>query len=242
MIALALSPERARMSDAEAQSLSICGKQLIADMSGALYWPGERMLIVADLHLEKASAHAARGTLLPPYDTRETLQRLAVAIDRYQPAIVVALGDSLHDRGAAERISSRDLAALQILQEDRRWIWVTGNHDPVIAATLGGEVVDALAVGGLRLVHLPTPGRTTHEIAGHLHPAARLSLYGHSLRRPCFIGNRLRLVLPAFGTFTGGLNVLDTAFLPLFGNDGFGVWMLGQEGVYPVATRHLNGE
>jgi DNA ligase-associated metallophosphoesterase len=242
MSALALSPERARMSDAAAQSLSICGKQLVADMSGALYWPGERMLVVADLHLEKASAHAARGTMLPPYDTHDTLERLAAAIDRYEPAIVVALGDSLHDRGAAERISSRDLAALRILQEDRRWIWVTGNHDPEIAGTLGGEVVDALAVGGLRLVHVPTGGRATHEIAGHLHPAARLSLYGHALRRPCFIGNRLRLVLPAFGTFTGGLNVLDTAFLPLFGNDGFGVWMLGQEGVYPVATRHLFGE
>ena len=105
MSALALSPERARMSDAAAQPLSICGKQLVADMCGALYWPGERMLIVADLHLEKASAHAARGTMLPPYDTRETLERLAAAIDRYEPAVVVALGDSLHDRGAAERIS-----------------------------------------------------------------------------------------------------------------------------------------
>jgi DNA ligase-associated metallophosphoesterase len=242
MSALALSPERARMSDAASQSLSICGKQFVADMSGALYWPGERMLIVADLHLEKASAHAARGTMLPPYDTRDTLERLAVAIDRYDPAVVVALGDSLHDRGAAERISSRDLAGLDILREDRRWIWVTGNHDPEIAGKLGGEVVDALAVGGLRLVHIPTPGRATHEIAGHLHPAARLSLYGHAMRRPCFIGNRLRLVLPAFGTFTGGLNVLDEAFLPLFANDGFGVWMLGQEGVYPVATRHLFGD
>ena len=239
---LALSPERARISDATAQPLSICGKQLVADMSGALYWPGERMLIVADLHLEKASAYATRGTMLPPYDTRETLERLAVAIERYEPSVVVALGDSLHDGGAADRIAQRDLAALSILQEDRRWIWVTGNHDPEIGRQLGGEAVDALAVGGIRLVHLPTGGRATHEIAGHLHPAARLSLYGHTLRRPCFIGNRLRLVLPAFGTFTGGLNVLDPAFLPLFSNDGFGVWMLGQEGVYPVATRQLYGD
>jgi len=242
MSALALSPERARMSDAAAQPLAICGKQLVADMSGALYWPGERMLIVADLHLEKASAHAKRGTLLPPYDTRETLERLAVAIERYSPDVVVALGDSLHDSDAADRIYAGDLAALGILQEDRRWIWVTGNHDPEIGRELGGEVVDALAVSGLSLVHLPTSGRATHEIAGHLHPAARLSLYGHTLRRPCFIGNRLRLVMPAFGAFTGGLNVLDPAFLPLFGNDGFGVWMLGQEGVYPVATRQLNGD
>jgi uncharacterized protein len=170
------------------------------------------------------------------------LERLAVVIERYEPRTVIALGDSLHDCGAADRISSRDRAALAILQEDRRWIWVTGNHDPEIEASLGGEVVDTLDVGGLRFAHIPTPGHATHEIAGHLHPAARLSLYGHTLRRPCFIGNRLRLVVPAFGAFTGGLNVLDTAFLPLFGNDGFGVWMLGQEGVYPVATRHLLGD
>jgi DNA ligase-associated metallophosphoesterase len=242
MSVLALSPERARLSDGASQTIAICGKQLVADMSGAIYWPGEETLIVADLHLEKASALAARGSLLPPYDTRETLERLAVVIERYEPRIVVALGDSLHDTGAAERISSRDRAALEILQEDRRWIWVTGNHDPEIAASLGGDVVGDLHVGGLRFVHLPTPGHATHEIAGHLHPAARLSLYGHTLRRPCFIGNRLRLVLPAFGAFTGGLNVLDSAFQPLFGNDGFGVWMLGQEGVYPVATRHLMGD
>ena len=242
MSILALSPERARIGDAAAQMLSICGKQFLADMSGALYWPGERALIVADLHLEKASAHAKRGTLLPPYDTRETLERLAIAIERYDPEVVIALGDSLHDGGASDRIASGDLAALRILQEDRRWIWVTGNHDPDIGQQLGGEAVDDLTTGGLRLVHMPTDGHATHEIAGHLHPAARLSLYGHTLRRPCFIGNRLRLVLPAFGAFTGGLNVLDAAFLPLFGNDGFGVWMLGQEGVYPVATRQLHGD
>ena len=242
MSILALSPERARIGDAAAQMLSICGKQFLADMSGALYWPGERALIVADLHLEKASAHAARGALLPPYDTRETLERLAIAIERYDPEVVIALGDSLHDGGASDRIAPGDLAALRILQEDRRWIWVTGNHDPDIGQQLGGEVVDDLTAGGLRLVHMPTDGHATHEIAGHLHPAARLSLYGHTLRRPCFIGNRLRLVLPAFGAFTGGLNVLDAAFLPLFGNDGFGVWMLGQEGVYPVATRQLHGD
>lgn len=242
MNVFALSPERGRMSDGASQPLAICGKQLLADMSGALYWPGERALIVADLHLEKASSHAERGTLLPPYDTRETLERLATVIERYDPEVVISLGDSLHDRSAATRISSGDLAALRILQEDRRWIWVTGNHDPEISHQLGGEVADRLTVGGLRLVHLPTEGHATHEIAGHLHPAARLSLYGHTLRRPCFVGNRLRLVLPAFGTFTGGLNVLDPAFLPLFGNDGFGVWMLGQEGVYPVATRQLYGD
>lgn len=239
---LQFKPERARISDYMAQPIAVCGKQFIADMSGALYWPGERMLIVADLHLEKASSKARNGALLPPYDTRATLERLAEAMDRYDPAVVVSLGDSLHDVGAAERIEPGDRAALALLQEGRRWVWVLGNHDPRVDASLGGEPVEHLEVGGVRLVHIPTPGRTTHEIAGHMHPAARLSVYGHTLRKPCFLGNRLRLILPAFGALTGGLNVLDEAFLPMFGNDGFDVWMLGQEGVYPVATRQLVGE
>lgn len=236
---LVLNPERARPAAYATQSLAICGKGLLADMSGALYWPGERTLIVADLHLEKGSAFAARGVMLPPYDTRDTLQRLAEVIDRYEPQHVVALGDSLHDPDASRRMSASDRRALEILQEDRKWTWITGNHDAVIAADLGGAVAGQLDIGGLKLVHAPGTARVTHEIAGHLHPAARLSLYGHTLRRPCFVGNGRRLVLPAFGTFTGGLNVLAPCFEPLFGNDGMSVWMLGQEGVYPVAPRHL---
>ena len=177
--------------------------------------------------------------MLPPYDTRETLQRLAEVIDRYEPARVIALGDSLHDAEGAARIDGDDLAILNILQEDRQWIWVTGNHDPEIGARLGGSVVDRVVCGGLKLQHAPFEGEVTHEIAGHLHPAAKLSVYGHTIRRPCFVGNGRRLVLPAFGAFAGGLNVLDAAFEPLFGTDGFRVWMLGQEGVYPVATRQL---
>lgn len=222
--------------------LMLCGKQLIADMSGALYWPGERMLIVSDLHLEKGSSYAARGVMLPPYDTRETLQRLAAVIERYEPARVVALGDSFHDRKALDRIDATDREIVSILQEDREWFWITGNHDGDIAAVLGGHVLDSLQVGGLTLQHEPHAGVATHEIAGHLHPAARLSMFGHSVRRPCFVGNGRRLVLPAFGAFTGGLNVLDDAFVPLFGSDGMRVWMLGQEGVYPVATRQLGAD
>jgi uncharacterized protein len=239
---LELRPQRLDLRDGNAQAIIVCGKAFTADMSGALYWPGEKSLIVADLHLEKGSAHAARGQMLPPYDTRETLLKLAEAIDRYEPARVIALGDSLHDVGAANRISDDDLRVLKMLQEERKWLWVTGNHDPAIAARLGGEVVDQIELEGLTLRHAPRNGRITHEIAGHLHPAAKLSMYGHTIRRPCFIGNARRLVIPAFGAFTGGLNVLDEAFDPLFGRDGFAVWMLGQEGLYPVATRLLRGD
>lgn len=236
---LELKPERLDVGEFSAQPVSICGRSFVADVSGALYWPGEDALIVADLHLEKGSAFAAKGVLLPPYDTRETLARLAEVMDQYHATTVICLGDSLHDAAAAERMGIEDLETLRILQADREWIWLTGNHDPEVSARLGGHVRGELAVGGLALRHEPRASPVTHEIAAHLHPAARLSLYGHVIRRPCFIGNGLRLVLPAFGTYAGGLNVLDAAFAPLFGNDGFSVWVLGQEGLYPVATRLL---
>jgi DNA ligase-associated metallophosphoesterase len=239
---LELKPERLNVGEFSEQPVSICGRIFLAHVSGALYWPAEDALIVADLHLEKGSALAARGVLLPPYDTRETLARLAEVIDAYDASTVICLGDSLHDAGAAERIGIDDRETLEILQEDREWIWITGNHDPQIPGRLGGNVFGELKVGGLRLCHEPAASPVTHEIGGHLHPAARLSFHGHVIRRPCFIGNGLRLVLPAFGTFTGGLNVLDEAFAPLFGNDGFAVWVLGQEGLYPVATRLLREE
>jgi DNA ligase-associated metallophosphoesterase len=235
-------PEHASISDHATHHLSLCGKALVLDMSGALYWPGQRTLIVADLHLEKASALAARGQMLPPYDTHDTLLRLAGIVDRLDPQRVIALGDSFHDNGGAKRLRAEDRQSLAILQEDRDWIWVAGNHDPRLAADLGGSIVPRLELGGLTFVHVPARSRVTHEIAGHLHPAARLSIYGTAIRRPCFVGNAWRLILPAFGTFTGGLNVLDEAFAPLFGNDGMHVWMLGQEGVYPVAARQLRGD
>jgi hypothetical protein len=234
-----LKPERLDAEDFGEQPVSICGKMFTADMSGALYWPAEDALIVADLHLEKGSAFARKGQMLPPYDTAETLARLAEALDRFDATTVVALGDSFHDDAAAERMRPADIETLRLLQDGRDWIWVTGNHDPSISARLGGLVRDEITVEGITLRHVPTTGRVTHEIAGHLHPAAKLSRHGHSVRRPCFVGNGLRLVVPAFGAFTGGLNILDDAFEPLFGSDGMQVWMMGQEGLYPIATRLL---
>jgi DNA ligase-associated metallophosphoesterase len=237
-----LRPERFDLNDARDQPVSICGKAFRAHMSGALYWPAEKALIVSDLHLEKGSHFAARGQMLPPYDTRETLRKLAEVIDTYDAATVIALGDSLHDVAASDRIDPVDLETLRILQDDREWIWITGNHDRTVSSVLGGTVLPGISVEGISLRHEPAAGAVTHEIAGHLHPAARLVVHGTSLRRPCFVGNGLRLVMPAFGAFTGGLNILDTAFEPIFGNDGMSVWMLGQEGVYPVATRLLRDD
>lgn len=236
---LELKPERASADDFRDCPLIVCGKEFRADMTGALYWPSVSALIVADLHLEKGSSFAARGQLLPPYDTRATLERLADAIDRHNPECVVALGDSLHDARAAERISGENLEILALLQEGRDWIWITGNHDPEIPARLGGAAAAEVTVEGLTLRHAPRPGPVTHEIAGHMHPAALLFMQGYAFRGRCFAGNGRRLVLPAFGAYAGGLNVLDPAFEPLFGDGGLSILMLGQEGLYPVASRLL---
>ena len=196
---LSLAADRFDPRDGTAHAFSMCGKAFVADVSGALYWPAEKALLVADLHLEKGSSHAAKGRMLPPYDTRETLVKLAEAIDRHEPDVVIALGDSVHDRHAAERIEDDNLRIIRMIQEGRRWIWVTGNHDPKISPALGGEACDEIELSGITLRHAPREARVTHEIAGHLHPAARVSLYGHTIRRPCFVGNGRRLVMPAFG-------------------------------------------
>jgi DNA ligase-associated metallophosphoesterase len=226
----------------ESRTIPVCGVPLIADRSGALYWPAERTLLVADLHLEKGSAHAERGALLPPYDTRATLARLAEVIDRYDPSTVIALGDSFQDRRGPQRLGADDLEQLEALQGGRDWVWIAGNHDPAIGARVGGRVCLSVRLAGLTLRHEPAAGGVTHEIAGHLHPAAKLSRYGTTIRRPCFVGNGRRLVMPAFGAFTGGLNVLDGAFQPLFGNGGMGVWVVGRDGLYPIATRYLSAD
>src|SRR6056297_519420 len=239
---LELKPERFDLREYGAQRVTVSGRAMIADQSGALYWSSEDALIVADMHLEKGSHFARRGQMLPPYDTRATLLALARAIDTYDAQNIILLGDSFHDIDGPSRLTPEDREILAILQEDCDWFWVTGNHDPALPETIGGHVLDELVIGGLTLRHEPVAAPVTHEIAGHLHPAARTSLHGHALRRPCFIGNSRRIVLPAFGAYTGGLNVLDQAFVPLFGTDGFNVCMMGHEGLYPVASRLLRGD
>lgn len=224
------------------QAIPIAGEVFHADPSGALYWPAERTLVVADLHLEKGSAHAARGWLVPPYDTRDTLARLAAAIDTYRPDCVIALGDSLHDRGAAERIAGDDLATLAALAAGRTWIWITGNHDPDIAPSLGGRVHHELHRRGIQLRHEPSPEPASGEIAGHLHPSARLVAQGVGVRRPCFVGDGRRALIPAFGAFTGGLNVRDPAVMSLFEVSSLAVHMLGRDAVYRVPLDQLAGD
>lgn len=213
-------------------TLAVSGAALVADASGALYEPASGALIVADLHLEKGSSFARRGQMLPPYDTRTTLGRLSALLEIYRPRVVIALGDSFHDGGGPARLAEADRERLAALQAGRDWIWIAGNHDPEPPAGCGGEAHGEMRLGPLTLRHEPVAGPAPGEIAGHLHPAAKVSVRGRSLRRRCFATDGARLVLPAFGAYTGGLNVRDAAFASLFEPSAFAAWMLGDEGVY----------
>ena len=206
---------------------------------GALWWDDMRLLVVADLHLEKGSSFARRGQLIPPYDTVETLTRLAGLVAALRPRLVVALGDSFHDAEAAGRLTVSARQMLRGLQSGRDWTWIAGNHDPDRPAGLGGTAVDALAVGSLTFRHQPLAGRSDGEIAGHLHPAARVIGEGKSVRRRCFVGDGRRLVMPAMGAYAGGLDVCNPAFDGLFDEATFRAYVLGDDRIYPIGPKAL---
>lgn len=215
--------------------IAVGGETLTADPAGALYWPAHGLLAVADLHLEKGSSFAARGVFLPPYDTAATLARLARLIAHYAPRCVVALGDSFHDGGGPARLVAADRDSLTALQRGRDWIWITGNHDPEPADGIGGAFRETLTVGALIFRHLPTGA--ANEICGHLHPVARIAHRGRAVSRRCFAADSKRMVMPAFGAFTGGLNVRDAAFADLFGTLDFNAHMLGEDRLYSFAVK-----
>ncbi len=216
-------------------AISISAVPLIADPSGALYWPEHGLLAVSDLHLEKGSSFAARGVLLPPYDTAATLARLARLIAHYAPRCVLALGDSFHDGGGPARLADGDRENLRGLQRGREWIWITGNHDPEPAAGIGGAFHATLTIDALTFRHLPSGA--ANEICGHLHPVARIAQRGRTVSRRCFATDSKRMVMPAFGAFTGGLNVRDAAFADLFGTLAFTAHMLGEGRLYAFAAK-----
>lgn len=211
-------------------SIEVAGVALVADLSGALYAPAARALIVADLHLEKGSSFARRGALLPPYDTAITLARLSDAIARLRPRLVVALGDSFHDSDGPNRLGAADRAALAALQAGRDWLWVSGNHDPALPACAGGDRDAEWRLGPLVFRHAPTPGRADGEVAGHLHPVAVVGG-----RRRAFVGDGRRLILPAFGAYAGGLNLRHPALAGLFAGRRV-AYVLGRDRVYAVCA------
>jgi uncharacterized protein len=232
---IAISP--ANLAD-PAVAIHLGGASFIADAMGALYWPEERLLVVADLHLEKGSSYARRRVFLPPYDTAMTLAALAALIARYAPRTIVALGDSFHDVEASERLPAQFRAALRQLQTGRHWVWIAGNHDPHLPDDLEGARHDELAIANIVFRHEPSSAAEAFEIAGHLHPVARVAGRGGSVRRRCFLSDGARCILPAFGAYAGGLNLHDRAFMPLFEGRERIAHVMGRERVYKISHRH----
>lgn len=214
--------------------ISLGGVKLRPDCSGALIWDDARTIIVADLHFEKASSFARRGQPLPPYDTAATLAALDEVIARTQPLRVVCLGDSFHDPIAADEMPTAFRAQLADLMAGRTWIWVAGNHDRAIPGWLGGERVDELTLGEIAFRHEAGAG-SGPEVSGHFHPKATVSARGRMLTRPCFIYDESRVILPAFGAFTGGLNITDRAIASRFPG-AFGVALLGRRALHWFAS------
>lgn len=226
-------------SSARAGLIGLAGEVALCDRRGALYLPDLQMLVVSDLHLEKGSSAARRGRLLPPYDTAATLNLLAAVIDTYKPRTVLSLGDSFHDGGGAGRMPAPYREQLMQLMLGRDWIWVAGNHDPDAPADLPGTIADEIAVGRLRFRHEPMAGAEAGEVAGHLHPGAMVVHRGKAIRRRCFATDGERLIMPAFGAFTGSLNVLDRAYRELFRWNSFIAHMLGETRTYAIARHRL---
>ncbi|WP_431284913.1 ligase-associated DNA damage response endonuclease PdeM [Humitalea sp. 24SJ18S-53] len=217
--------------------LHIAGERLALDHGGALAWPARRLLAVADLHLEKGSAFAARGRLLPPYDTRDTLARLTPLLRRWKPQTLVLLGDSFHDSDGSARMAPADRAALVAMLAGIDVIWVLGNHDPAAPHDLPGVSVPEHRDGPLVFRHIAQAGASA-EISGHFHPKASLETRAGAITRPCFLTDGRRVVLPAFGSFCGGLDIRDPALGALFPRGGR-AFLLGRDRLHSFATGPL---
>lgn len=224
----------------EPQEFTVADAVLTADRSGAVWWAEKRLLAVADLHFEKGSAFAVKtGQLLPPYDTHATLARLNEVVERLQPKTIVCLGDNFHDSDGPSRLDESAKRAITALMRKRRFVWIEGNHDGASAIALGGECAVELELGSLVFRHDAKRGRVTGELSGHLHPVARVATRVKLLKRRCFVSDGKRCVLPAFGAYTGGLDVFDAAVARLF-PDGFQAYLLGRDRVYPFAHSRLS--
>lgn len=226
-----------RDEEAETPLIRFAGKMFQPLPSGGLYWPGERTLLVADLHLEKFSSFARTGQLLPPYDTTLTLKRLAEDIARTGAKTVIALGDSFHRDEGTSTLSDLDRHHLDSLMNACDWLWLSGNHDPSPHA-LGGRCLPSIEKFDLILTHEPRRG-VRGQVAGHLHPAARVAMNGRSVRRPCFVHDGRSMILPAYGSSTGSINILGPAFFGLLDFSSLDVTMIGQGRVYPVSPKRL---
>ena len=210
---------------------SFSGHELMALPQGALFWPSRRALLVADLHLEKASWFARLGQMLPPYDSEASLADLGAIVAATNAEEVWCLGDSFHDRHGCDRLPARARAALITLTGSTRWTWIVGNHDPGFADHCGGSIVEEVEVEGLVLRHEADPAESRPELSGHFHPKLRITRRGRQVSRRCFVATERKLILPAFGALTGGLDAHHPEIVRAVGGRA--------EALVPVADRLL---
>ena len=210
---------------------SFCNHELMALPQGALFWPKRRALLVADLHLEKASWFAKGGQMLPPYDSIATLADLSTVAAATDAAEIWCLGDSFHDRHGCDRLPERARSALTSLTAATRWTWIIGNHDPGFADHCGGTIMEEAEVDGLVLRHEADPDERRPELSGHFHPKLRISRRGRQVSRRCFVATERKLILPAFGALTGGLDAHHPEIVRAVGGRA--------EALVPVADRLL---
>jgi len=210
---------------------SFCGHDLMALPQGALFWPARRALLVADLHLEKASWFARLGQMLPPYDSIATLSDLSAVVAASGAEEIWCLGDSFHDKYGCDRLPADARRMLIGLTGSTRWTWIIGNHDAGFADHCGGEVVDESEVDGLLLRHEADPAESRPELSGHFHPKLRITRRGRQVSRRCFVATERKLILPAFGSLTGGLDVAHPEIIRAVGR--------GAQALVPVADKLL---
>lgn len=222
-----------------AAPVHIAGERLMLDPAGALAWPARRTLVLGDLHLEKGSHFARRGLFVPPYDTRETLERLALVLRRWRPERLVLLGDSFHDAQGSARLQPADHATLLRILSGIAVTWVLGNHDPVPPGALPGETMEEWRDGPLAFRHVGQP-RAVAEVSGHFHPKATMPTRAGGVTRPCFLSDGRRVLLPAFGAYTGGLDIGDPAIGALFPRGGR-AFLLGPDRLYSMPAAPLRG-
>lgn len=232
---------RSNIAMIETHQFTLNNIPLTADIGGALYWPDRRTLVVSDLHFEKGTSYARRAIFLPPYDSRTTLNRLEAALARHAVERVICLGDSFHDEGAFDRLNDEDHNRLANLVRRYDWVWIEGNHDPHPPTSIGGRVTARLQEGNLTFQHEASAKQVHGEITGHFHPKAKVTQRGRTVSRPCFIEDGQRLIMPSFGAYTGGLNVLSPPIARHYPK-GFTAHVIGQTKIHAIPSRNLRGD
>jgi uncharacterized protein len=220
--------------------IELAGLAFVPDLSGALYQPDEKLLLVADLHLEQGAALARRRLHVPPYDTAQTLSMLERVLADIKPKRLIMLGDSFHDAAAADLVPSTDAARLSALCQGLDVVWISGNHDPHAHTTFGGTCVDELSFAGISLRHIPARlAADESEIAGHLHPGASLEQRGTTLRGKCFASDHRRIIMPAFGSYTGSVNLRSSAFRGLLDAATTEATLIGRTALHRFPLKRL---